>query len=91
MPNVLTHTVRRQDGIHLNVHDAHLWLKIQANLSNISRTPLDYCKEVGQGITKEEADIFGMPMHSNANATRIDGLALPPIPPFLSQDILVSK
>jgi hypothetical protein len=56
MPDGLTHTVRRKDGTRLNVHDAHLCLKLQADLSNIPRTPLDYCKEVGQGITKEEAE-----------------------------------
>jgi hypothetical protein len=61
MPNGLTHTVRRQDGTHLNVHNAHHWLKLQANLSNIPRTPLDYCKEIGQGITKEEAEILVRP------------------------------
>jgi hypothetical protein len=27
-------------------------------LSNILQTPLNYCKEVGQGITKEEAEIL---------------------------------
>ena len=35
MPDGLTHTVQRQDGTHLNVHDAHLCLKMQANLTNI--------------------------------------------------------
>jgi hypothetical protein len=60
-PDGLTHTVRRQDGTRLNVHDAHLWLKVQADLSNILQMPLDYCKEVGQGITKEEAEILARP------------------------------
>jgi hypothetical protein len=61
MPDGLTHTVRHQDGTRLNVHDAHLFLKIQADLSNIPRTPLDYCKEVGQGITKEAAENLAQP------------------------------
>ena len=61
MPDGLTHTVRRQDGTRLNVHDAHLRLKLQADLSNIPRTPLDYCKEVGKGISKEEAEILARP------------------------------
>ena len=43
MPNGLTHTVRRQDGTRINVHDAHLCLKMQADLTNIPQTPLDYC------------------------------------------------
>jgi hypothetical protein len=61
MPDGLTHTVRRQDGTRLNVHDAHLCLKMQADLTNIPRTPLDYCKEVGKGITKEEAEALAHP------------------------------
>jgi hypothetical protein len=61
MPDGLTHTIRHQDGMRLNVHDAHLCLKLQADLSNILRTPLEYCKEVGQGITKEEAEQLARP------------------------------
>jgi hypothetical protein len=30
-------------------------------LGNIPRTPLDYCKEVGKGITKEEAGNLAQP------------------------------
>ena len=56
IPYGLTHTVRRKDGTRLHVHNAHLRLKLQANLSNIPKTPLDYCKEVGQSISKEEAE-----------------------------------
>ncbi len=57
MPDGFTHTVRCQDGTRLNVHNAHLCLKtMQADLGNIPCTPLDYCKEVGKGITKEEAE-----------------------------------
>jgi hypothetical protein len=47
--------------MRLNVHDAHLHLKLQADLSNIPCTPLDYCKEVGKGITKEEAKNLAQP------------------------------
>jgi hypothetical protein len=61
MPDGLTHTVRQQDGTRLNVHDAHLCLKMQADLSNIPRTPPDYCKEVGQDITKKEAENLAQP------------------------------
>ena len=61
MPDGLTHTIRRQDGTHLNVHDPHFRLKVQADLINIPQTPLDYCKEVGKGIMKEEAKALARP------------------------------
>ena len=61
MPDDLTHTIRRQDGTRLQVHDAHLCLKLQADLSNIPKTPLDYCKEAGKGISKEEAEALARP------------------------------
>ena len=61
MPDDLTHTIRRQDGTRLQVHDAHLCLKLQADLSNIPKTPLDYCKKVGKGISKEEAEALARP------------------------------
>ncbi len=61
MPDGLTHTVWRQNGMRLNVYDAHLCLKMKADLTNILRTPLNYCKEVGKGITKEEAENLAHP------------------------------
>ena len=61
MPDGLTFTVWRQDGTRLNVHNAHLCLKMQADLTNIPHTPLDYCKEVGKGISKEEAEALACP------------------------------
>jgi hypothetical protein len=61
MPNGLTHTVRRKDGTCLKVHDAHLHLKLQADLKNISHTPLDYCKEISKGIMKGEAEALVRP------------------------------
>ena len=61
MHDGLTHTIRRKDGTWLHVHDTHLRLKLQADLSNIPKTPLDYCKEVGQGISKEEAEALARP------------------------------
>ncbi len=61
LPDGLTHTVRRQDGTRLQVHDAHLRLTLQADFSNIPKTPLDYCKEAGKGISKEEAETLARP------------------------------
>ncbi len=61
MHDGLTHTVRRKDGTRLHVHDAHLRFKLQANLFNIPKIPLDYCKEVGQGTYKEEAKALAQP------------------------------
>jgi hypothetical protein len=61
MPDGLTDTVHRKDGTRLHVHGAHLHLKLQADLSNIPKTPLDYCKEFGQGISKEEAEALARP------------------------------
>jgi hypothetical protein len=55
MSDGLTHTIRRADGTCLQVHDAYLRLKLQAYLSNFPKTPYDYCKEVGTGISKDEA------------------------------------
>jgi hypothetical protein len=61
MSNSLTHTIRRADGTCLQVHDAYLPLKLQADLTNILKTPFDYCKEVCQGITKYEAEALAHP------------------------------
>jgi hypothetical protein len=61
MPDGLTHTICRKDGTRLHVHDAHIRLKLQADLSNIAKAPLDYCKEVGKGISKEEAEALARP------------------------------
>jgi hypothetical protein len=38
-----------------------LRLKLQADLSNIPKTPFGYCKEVGHGILKEEAEALARP------------------------------
>jgi hypothetical protein len=61
MPDGLTHTIHHADGTRLQVHNAYLRLKLQADLSNIPKTPFDYCKEVGQGIMKEEAKALARP------------------------------
>ncbi len=61
MPDDLHHTIRQKDGTKLNVLDFHLQIKHQPDLSNIPSTPLDYCKEVGHGITREEAEQLARP------------------------------
>jgi len=61
MPDGLTHTICQADGTRLQVHDAYLRLKLQADLSNLPKTPFDYCKEVGTGITKDEAEALARP------------------------------
>ena len=61
MSDVLTHTICRADGTRFQVHNAYLRLKLQADLSNIPKTPYDYCKEVGQGINKDEAEGLARP------------------------------
>ena len=58
MPDGLTHTVRRQDGTGLNVHNAHLCLKMQADLTNIPQTSLDYCKEVKKGYQRRKQKLL---------------------------------
>jgi hypothetical protein len=64
MPDGLAHTLRWRDGTRLDVLDAHPHLKLQADLSNIPRTPLDYCRKVGRGISKEEAEALVHPQIS---------------------------
>ena len=61
MPDNLHHTIRQKDGTKLNIHDFYLQIKHQPDLSNIHSTLLDYCKEVGCGITREEADQLAHP------------------------------
>jgi hypothetical protein len=63
MPDGLTHTVWQQDGTRLNVRNALLHLKPQADLTNIPCRPLNYCKEVGKEISKEggEAEALACP------------------------------
>ncbi len=89
MPDGLTHTVRQQDGTRLQVHDAHLRLKLQADLFNIPKTPLDYCKEVGKGISKKEAEGTCKATHSHSYSTGVNGLASPPLPSLLPQDFSI--
>ncbi len=55
MPDGKRHTAQRQDGSKLVTADSHLRLLDQPDFSNIPSTPLDYRKEVGTGISVEEA------------------------------------
>ena len=52
---LLAHTVRTKDGTKLPVKASHLTFLNQMDMGNIPSTPLDYCREVGTGITCEEA------------------------------------
>jgi hypothetical protein len=59
--NGLDHIVRCKDGTMLQVHDSNISFLNQIDMMNIPSTPLDYCKEVGIGLTKEEAQILARP------------------------------
>ena len=59
--NGLNHIIRRKDGTKLLVPDSNLELLHQMSLSNLPQTPLDYCREVGKGLTKEEAQRLARP------------------------------
>lgn len=57
----LQHTVRRKDGNRLLTPGVFLQLLDQPDLSNIPKTPLDYCKEVGVGLSREEVQELAYP------------------------------
>ena len=59
--NGLLHIIRRKTGAKLVVPDSNLEHLHQISLSNLPSTPLDYCKEVGKGLTKEEAQRLARP------------------------------
>ena len=61
MPDGKWHTIRRRDGSTMVVPDCHLRLFGQPDFSNIPSTPLDYRKEVGIGITQQEAQELAYP------------------------------
>ena len=60
-PDRLSYTVRRKDGTRPVVHDSHLHLKLQPDLSNNPTTPLAFQNEVDKGISKEEAQLMARP------------------------------
>jgi hypothetical protein len=51
----LKHVIRRIDGSQYNADQNHLSLINQIRFENISQTSLNYCQEVGIGITQEQA------------------------------------
>jgi hypothetical protein len=59
--NGLKHIIRHIDGSQSNIDQSHLSSTNQIGLENISPTPLDYCKEVGIGITQEQAQQLACP------------------------------
>ena len=59
--NKLQHTVRQRNRQLALVHSSHLSFHNQISMSNIPSTPMDYCKEVGQGLTEEEAKSLARP------------------------------
>jgi hypothetical protein len=59
-----THIVRLKDGTKMAVtagHEDRLQKHLQPSFSNIPETPLDYQREVGTGITQEEAQRLARP------------------------------
>jgi len=60
-PDGMTHTIRKKDGTKIAVHDSNLQFLLQPDLSNLPSTPLDYCKEVGKGLSLEEAQRLARP------------------------------
>ena len=53
--------IRHKDGSRITVTSSHIRLHDQADLTNIPKTPLEYCREVGKGITQEEAQRLACP------------------------------
>ena len=89
MPDGFTHTVRCQDGTRLNVHDAHLHLKMQADLGNIPRThPLITLQRGWKRYHQRRSREFSPTKNFNTTPTRVDGLASLPVSPFFLQDLL---
>ena len=52
--NGLKHVIRGIDGSQSNVDQSPLSFTNQIEFENIPQTPLNYCKEVGIGITQEQ-------------------------------------
>jgi hypothetical protein len=59
--NGLKHVIRHIDGSQSNIDQSHLSFTNQIGFESIPQTPLDYCKEVGIGITQEQAQRSACP------------------------------
>ena len=57
----LSHTIRRHDGSQIIIHDYHLRIQLQPDLSNISSMPLEFRNEVNVGISKLEEQSLERP------------------------------
>jgi hypothetical protein len=57
----LWHTLHRDDGSRIVTPASHVSLLDQPVFSNVPSTPLDYCREVGIGISKEAAQVLAYP------------------------------
>ena len=55
------HTVRKEDGTKVVTPASHLRDMDQPDLCNIPSTPLEYCQEIGKGLTKEEVQSLAYP------------------------------
>ena len=53
--NIMTHTIRMEDGSKLHTHNSNLQRIDQPGFSHLPKTPLDYMNEVGTGLTLQEA------------------------------------
>ncbi len=59
--NGLKHVIRCYDGSWSNIDQSHLSFTNQIGFEYIPQTPLNYCKEVGIGITQEQAQWLACP------------------------------
>jgi hypothetical protein len=59
--NGVNHYIRHKDGSRSFVSRSTLTLLDQISFSNIPKTPLDYCQEVGKGIAPEVAHKLAYP------------------------------
>ncbi len=59
--NGLKHVIRCIDSSQSNIDQSHLSFTNQIGFKNIPQTSLNYCKEVGIGITQEQAQQLACP------------------------------
>ena len=51
----IKHTIRLEDGARIDANDINLQLIYQPGFSNLPKAPLNYCNEVGIGISLKES------------------------------------